>query len=236
MMIAFPAAQTGLANTLSGKVLDRMSDAPEADLRRADDLVSKVLAVHSDDGRAHHVKAQILRAQARIRGMQDRFKLAIAEYETAIALDHNSASSVLHLADCKILIGEPDEAIPLLEKALRISPRDPYIGVLQYRLGLAHLLLGHTDEAIRWYEKAIPSYPFLGDAFVFVELGAALSLKRDNATAQAALVEAARYDPNYTTIANIRRISGSRSKDPKWLALRERSIIEGLRKAGVPEE
>ncbi len=33
----------GLAGTLADKVLDAMSDAPEADLRRADDLVSKIL-------------------------------------------------------------------------------------------------------------------------------------------------------------------------------------------------
>lgn len=229
-----PAAQAGFASVLAGSVLDNFSDAPEADLRRADDLVSKVLDVDPNNPYAHYIKAQIYRAQAQDLGMQDRFKPAIAEYETVIALDPNDYGAISHLARAKILIGAPAEAIPLLERAMRISPHDSDFAWYQYRMGLAHLLLGHTDEAIQWYEKAIPSYPFLDNAYV--ELGAALSLKGDRVAAQAALAEAARRNPKYTTIANIRRGSGSVSKDPKWLALRERTIIEGLRKAGVPEK
>ncbi len=144
----------------------------------------------------------------------------------------NNAAAFSHLALCKMLLGAPAEAIPLLQQALRISPRDLGIGYVYYRLGLAHALLGHTDEAIQWYEKAIPSYPFLAPAYV--ELGAALGLKGDRAAAQAALAEAARRNPKLTTIANIRRFSDS--KDPKWLALREQTIIKGLRQAGVPEK
>ncbi len=229
-----PAAQTGLAAVLSGRVLDFLSDAPEADLRRADDSVSKALAADPTNPYTHYVKAQIYRAQAQDLGMQDRFKPAIAEYETVIALDRNNADAIKQLARVKILLGAPAEAIPLLERAMRISPQDIGLSWLQYRLGLAHLLLGHTDVAIQWYEKAIPSYPFLDTAYA--ELGAALALKGDMAAARAALAEAARRNPKYTTIANIRRLSASVSKDPKWLALREQTIIEGLRKAGVPEE
>ncbi len=235
-----PAALAGLAYVLSGRVLDGFNDAPEPDLRRADDLVAKALAADPNDPFPHYVKAQIFRAQANL-GMQDRFQQAIAEYETVIALDRNDANALSHLARIKILLGAPAEAIPLLERAMRISPRSPAlsIGFFQHRMGLAHLLLGHTDEAIQWYEKAIssipPSFPFLGVAYV--ELGAALALKGDMAAAQVVLAEAARRNPKYTTIANIRRETGaSVSKDPKWLALRERTVIEGLRKAGVPEE
>ncbi len=104
------------------------------------------------------VKGQILRAQAQILRMQDRFAQAIVEYETVITLDPNNANALSRIARCKILIGAPGEAIPLLEQALPISPRDPNIGSVYYRLGLAHLLLGHTDEAIQWYQKAIPAH------------------------------------------------------------------------------
>ena len=82
--------------------------------------------------------------------------------------------------------------------------------------------------------KAIPTYPFLGHAYA--ELGAAYALKGNTEAARTALTEAAGHNPEYTTIANIRRLSASLSKDPKWLALREQTIIKGLRKAGVPEE
>jgi tetratricopeptide (TPR) repeat protein len=196
--------------------------------------VSKVLTVDPNNSEAHYVKAQILRAQAQILGVQERFAQAIIEYETAIVLDPNSPSSLGQLARTKIFLGAPAEAIPLLELSLRLSPSDPGIGFIYYRLGLAHLLLGHVNLAIPWYEKAIPTYPFLGHAYA--ELGAAYALKGNTEAARAALTKAAGHNPEYTTIANIRRLSASLSKDPKWLALREQTIIKGLRKAGVPEE
>ena len=62
---------------------------------------------------------------------------------------------------------------------MRISPHDPNIGYTHYRLSLANLLIGNTDEAIRWYEKAALTYYDLADAYL--ELGAALSLKGDKA-------------------------------------------------------
>ena len=231
-----PIAQAGLANILSSRVLDNLSDAQEADLRRADDLGSKALAAVPNDPFAHLVKAQIFRAQAQNLGMQGRFQPAIAEYEKVLALDRNNVDATASLARVKMLLGAPAKAIPLLEQAMRVSPHDPVLALWQYRLGLAHLLLGHMNVAIQWYEKAMSSssYPFKASAYA--ELGAALSLEGDMPAARAALAEAARLDPKYTTIANIRRLSGSVSKDPKWLSLREQTIIKGLRKAGVPEE
>lgn len=230
------AAQLGLANTLAGKLLDDLSDAPEADLQRANDLVSKVLAVDSNNSLAHMVKAQILRSQA-IHGMQDRFQQAIVEYETVIALDHNNAPAFSALARTKTFVGLPGEAIPLLEQALRISPRDPNLVYIYYRLGVAHLLLGHMDEAIQWYQKIIPSYPSF--AVAYVDLAAALGLKGDKVAGQAAFAEFQRHTirhKNDTTIAKLKRWLDADSKDPKYLALRERTIWKGLRKAGVPEQ
>ncbi len=235
-----PIAQIGLADTLSSKVLDLCPpcDSPEADLRRADDLVSKVLAVDPNDGEAHAVKAQILRAQAQVLGMQDRFQPAIAEYETAISFGHNSPGTLRNLARAKILVGAPAEAIPLLEQSLRISPHDPAIGYVYYRLGLAHILLGHTDEAIQWYQKTGPGF-YSCPACTYVELAGALGLKGDKVAAQAAFAEFRRITirhKNDTTIAKLKRWLDSDSKDPKYLALREQTIYKGLRKAGVPEE
>jgi adenylate cyclase len=232
-----PIAQAELAGMLAGKVLDNASDEPEADLRRADDLVSKMLADDSNNGDAHFAKAQILRAQAEMLGMQDRFQPAIAEYKTVLAHDRNYVDALSGLARCQILVGMPGEAIPLLLQILRIDPRDPAIGTVYYRLGLAYLILGHTGEAIQWYRKAIPVYDC--PACAYVELGAALSLKGDKVAAQAALAEFKRVTIRHkddTTIAKMKRWLDSDSKDPKYLALREGTIYKGLRKAGVPEE
>jgi len=219
-----PRALAGLAQTLSGRVLDEFSDVPEDDLRRADELASRALAVEPNYYYAHYVKGQILRAQK-------HFEQAMVEYETVIALYPMSVWARAHLGRAKINNGQPAEAIPLLEQAMRISPRDPNIGFMHYRLGIANLLLGNTDEAIRWYEKAVLTYYEPADAYL--ELGAALSLKGDKAAAQAALAEAVKRNPDFATIAGVRK--HSISNRPKFVELQERTIIAGLRKVGLPD-
>jgi hypothetical protein len=97
-------------------------------------------------------------------------------------------------------------------------------------LGLANLLLGNVDEAIRWYEKAVQTYDFPDAAYR--DLAAALGLKGDIAAAQVALAEFVKRDPG-ATIAGVRK--HSISNRPKFVELRERTVIEGLRKAGLPE-
>jgi TolB-like protein/Tfp pilus assembly protein PilF len=219
-----PRALTALARALSSRVLDGFSDVRKDDLRRADELVSKALAIDPNYPDAHHVKGQILRAQK-------HFDEAVVEYETEIALNPLAVFGLSNLARAKINIGEPAEAIPLLEQAMRISPLDPGIGYMHYRLGLANLMLGNTDEAIRWYKKAILTYYSPADAYL--ELAAALALNGDKTAAQAALAEAVKRDPEYATIAGVRKQSVSNR--PKFVKLQEPTLIAGLRKAGLPE-
>jgi tetratricopeptide (TPR) repeat protein len=215
----------GVAGALATRGLDfGMYDTREDDLRRADEIVSRVLAIDPNSSRAHYIKGQILRAR-------NRYEEAIIEYETVIALDPMTVTGRSDLARATILIGEPAGAIPLLEQAMKISPRDPSIGYIHFRLGLANLLLGNTDEAIQWSQKAVLTYIAPDEAYW--DLGAALALKGDIAGAQAALAKAAQYRPHVATLTGVR--GRPPSGRPKYSALLERTLIEGLRKAGWPE-
>jgi len=49
--------------------------------------------------------------------------------------------------------------IPAQEQAIRLSPRDPQIGLFYSRIGRAHLLQSRIDEAIVWCEKARNATP-----------------------------------------------------------------------------
>jgi TolB-like protein/class 3 adenylate cyclase len=142
-----PAALSGMANVLAVRVLDQLSDIPEDDLRRAEELVSKALALDPNSWYTHLSKGQILRAHK-------RFDEAIVEYETVIALNPNTVYGRSHLARVK-------------------------------------------------------------------------------AAAQVALAEAVKRKPDLATIAGVRKHSVSNR--PKFLELKERTLIEGLRKAGMPE-
>jgi TolB-like protein/DNA-binding winged helix-turn-helix (wHTH) protein/Flp pilus assembly protein TadD len=219
-------ALTGLADALTSAAGDGFSDTPKDDLRRANDLISSALAIDPNYYYAHHIRGNILR-------VQKQYDEAMAEYETVIALNPAYVISRSHLAWLKILVGEPAEAIPLLEQAMKISPFNEDIGLIHYRLGFAHLLLGNTDEAIRWSEKAVPTYR--QQQYTYRSLAAALALKGDQTAAHAALAEAMKRQPEWTTIAEVRAQLLDRSDRPKFVELLDRTMIEGLRKAGLPE-
>jgi len=96
---------------------------------------------------AHHVKGQVRRAQ-------NRYQEAIIEYETALASNPNLVVALNGLGWCKLFAGFIDEVIPLMEQAIRRSPRDSQIGVWHGAIGMVHLLRSRIDEAIIWLEKS----------------------------------------------------------------------------------
>jgi tetratricopeptide (TPR) repeat protein len=127
-----------------------------------------------------------------------------------------------------------DEAIAIIEQAIRLSPRDPQTGNWYYRIGQAHLLQSRTDEAIVWFERARSASPTL--PYVHSYLAAAYALKGDNDHAITELAEARRLSgkdrPSSIARMKATRLGGA----PKISALLETTYFAGLRMAGVPEE
>ena len=101
-------AQIWLAFMLINHVLDFVSDAPDVDLRRADELIARALTRSPNSAWGHYVKGQVLRAQS-------RFEDAAIEYETAITFDRNLANAYAWLGLCKLYTGSVDEVIPPAE-------------------------------------------------------------------------------------------------------------------------
>ena len=146
------AAQSYLATALTARVLDNMTDTAAADIERADGLAGRALAASPRSPLAHYAKGQVLRAQ-------NRYDEAISEYETAIAFDRNWVRAFALIGECKLYTGSIEEVIPFAERSIRLSPRDPVIGIQYMRIGQVHLLQSRTDEAILWLEKARSANP-----------------------------------------------------------------------------
>jgi tetratricopeptide (TPR) repeat protein len=238
--------QRWLALALANRVLDGLSAAPTEDVRRVEAVLASALGAAPGDPLLHYVKGQILRAvaqglappfgvsaEARVAGFAD----AIPEYETILAANPNDVRALANLAWCKFMTGAEEEAIPLLEKVIRLSPREPGLYLQYFRLGLVHFFRGRLDEAILWFEKARranPSFPVAHSL-----LAAAYGLKGDAARAADELAEfskaAKRHaDSRFATIALVRK-----NGDLNTPALHDRFeefLIAGLRKAGLPEE
>ena len=118
------AAQSWLSIALMARVLDNMAGTAAADILRAEDLAERALATLPRSSLAHFAKGQVLRAL-------DRYGEAILEYETAVALNRNWADAYSNLGWCKFMIGSIEELIPAQEQAIRLSPRDPQIGLFR---------------------------------------------------------------------------------------------------------
>jgi len=220
-------AQGLLAGALVGRVLDQMSSSAADDIKRAQELATKAVAAAPASALAHGVKGLLLRAQRRCAE-------AIPEYETVLALNRNAAGALSAIARCKIFAGPIDESIPLLEQAIRLSPRDPNIANWYFRVGEAHLLQSHIDDAIRWFEKARSANEAL--PYVHAYLAAAYGLKGETERATAELAEARRSAGEGSWLSIARLSAGTRYETPAIRALAEATFYEGLRKAGVPEE
>jgi TolB-like protein/Flp pilus assembly protein TadD len=220
-------ARSLLARTLASRVLDQMTDSASADIARAEMLVAQALVGSTPNPLAHFARGHVLRA----RGRPDE---AIPEYETAIALNPNWVFAYMALGGCKLLTGAIEEAIPLAERAIRLSPRDPNIGAMYARIGHVHLLQSRTDEAIPWLEKARsanPSHPLFR-----ANLASAYALNGQTERAAAELAKARKLsaDDRYSSLARLQAVGYFGVQ--KIRALYEATYFAGLRKAGMPEE
>jgi TolB-like protein/tetratricopeptide (TPR) repeat protein len=226
------AAQSYAAIYLAGRVLDQMTDTAAADVARAETLATQALAAAPRSPLAHFAKGNVLRAQ-------NRYAEAIPEYETVLALDPNWVSAHAHIGQCKLVTGLIEETIPCQERAIRLSPRDPQIGIYFGRIGVVHLLESRIDEAIFWLEKARRSNP--GLPYVRCWLASAYGLNGEIERASAELAEGRKLssDDRYSSIAKLLKAGETVAGYwgvPKIRALFEATYFVGLRKAGMPEE
>jgi TolB-like protein len=219
-------AKSLLAGALAARVLNSFSEAAAVDLARAEALVGQALSASSRSAFAHYAKGQVLRALGRLQE-------AIPEYETAIAINRNWATAIYALSHCKLLTGSIGETIPLIEQAIRLSPRDPFIANWFSGIGRVYLVQSSIDEAISWFEKARGANPSLVSTRAF--LAATYALKGETGRAAAELAEVRRLSERgyYSSITRMKETGYFGV--PKVLALFETTFFAGLRKAGVPD-
>jgi tetratricopeptide (TPR) repeat protein len=205
----------------------QMSNTSATDIARAEGLLGQV---SPDTALAHWARGQLLREQY-------RYADAIPEYEATIALDRNATGAYASLGQCKLLTGSLEEVVPLVNQAIRLSPRDPSLGYWYDLIGLTHLLQSRTEDAIVWLEKARTASP--ARPFIRAHLAAAYGIKGESERAAVELAETRRLsrDPDhYASIARWKAVAQFSFGVSKIRALSETTFFAGLRKAGVPEE
>jgi adenylate cyclase len=199
---------------------------PQADLKRGDELVSRALALNPNSANAHLFKANILT-------IQGRYDEAIAEDERALALDPTIVNAYENIGVANLARGEFERSLEYYDKAIRLSPRDPILQNWYAGKAVIYFALKRYDQAVEWARRSIAynsNNPFAHSALI-----AALALTGHGAEAHEALEQ-------YLALPAIgpRTIAAWKAQtllhaDPRLVESSERTL-EGLRKAGMPEE
>ena len=187
----------------------------EDSLSRAMELAQKTISLNDLDSNAHGSLVAIYR-------MKGNYDKAIAEGKRAVELDPNSADAHVWLGIALYNAGRADEAIPLLEKAIRLNPFAHTWYFLQ--LGQAYSLSGRYDEATAAYHKALQLSP--NNLFAHLGLTATYSQMGRDKEASVHAKEVLRISPDFSLDRYAEKIPYKNQAD------RERRI-NALRKAGL---
>jgi hypothetical protein len=84
-----------------------------------------------------------------------RHDSAVLELGKAIELNPSFAQAHYALSMALATGGRPEEALPHIELAMRLSPQDPYFGQFLVRRAEACLFLGRLEEAVEAAERSL---------------------------------------------------------------------------------
>ena len=207
-------------------LLHMQSTDPQADMRRAEGFAARALIADRNFYWAHLARAAVLISQKR----QEE---AIDELERTLVISPAFTTAYQQLCEANNFLGQPDRGLEYAEKAIRLSPLDPRMLWFYGCKAWALLMLQQDDRAIEWLRKtlAIDVLPISQ-----LLLTSALALTGRDAEAREALKQYLSLKATTTkTIAEFRPQHRAVSDNPKWLAYSDR-LMDGLRKAGMPEE
>jgi TolB-like protein len=148
--------------------------------------------------------------------------------ERSLALNPNSANAWMASGNVRAYLGETETAIAHLERSAQLSPLDPLAYITWLGFGYAHFMAGRYEEASSWCDRALheaPNHP------------QALRMKIACCGLLGHLDEGRRWverlvvvNPN-ASMSNLRAHYQIVMKKPGCLE----ALVEGLRKAGLPE-
>ncbi len=215
-------AMVDLSGALTDRVTNQWSDDPAGDLARAEKVADSALALQPDDASAHMAKAQVFFDK-------QQWRAAISQAEAALADDPNYADAHANLSFWNVFLGHSEDGFAGLETALRLSPRDPNVSWWQFYMCHAHTHLAQWEQAIEWCGKSIASgnqsmYPF-------VDLTAAYAWTGHDKEAKETVAQLRKLYPDFT----VQTWAGIHWTDDPTFNAQYARIVEGLRKAGLPE-
>jgi adenylate cyclase len=189
--------------------------SPQETIDKGITQAQKALAIDSKSSAGHSLLCALY-------GIKRDYDKAHAEGEMAVALNPSDASALALYAESLNFAGKREEAIPLLQKSMRLNP---FASAGQCNIfGWTLHFTGRYEEAVSWFKKATQRAP----DFLYGHLGLAATYSKMG-----------REDEARTEAAEILRIKPNFSLDfyNKTSALKDQSdkdrVIDALRKTGL---
>ena len=153
---------------------------------------------------------------------------AVALIDRALVLNPNLAAAWYASGTVRAFRGgEPDRAIEHLQRAMRLSPLDPFMFSMQGVTAFAHFFAGRYEEAAAWAEKAFWERPNILATLRIAAASNAFAGRLDEA--QKAVARALELDPGMR-LSNLKDRIGTFRRPEDYA-----KYAEGLRQAGLPE-
>ena len=140
-------AQLGLAWGLADRAFSFRGGNETVDLPRAEALLRSALSREPNSAWAHFIKADVLAYGKK------QSNDALSELDVAINNDRNFAAAYALRGSALVFIGEAKKAIPEVETALRLSPRDPLRNWWEFRICHAYAHMAEWEQGRRMVPK-----------------------------------------------------------------------------------
>ncbi len=204
-----------LAATYGNDYLLHTTKSPQASLKKAIELMQKAIVLDETHGNAH----SMLGLFYAFKGEYDK---ALTEGERAMILDPSGAQVYARYGAILNLAGRPGEAIPMIQKGIRLNPYCPAWYYLVF--GNALRRAGRFEEAVSAYRKAIQVAP--DDISTHIRLADTYIMMGREKEARAEVEEIFRINPMFTLDQLYKT---SVWKDPS----KTDKFVNAMRKAGL---
>ena len=212
---SYAKAYAGLGFAYTLDYQNRWSDDPDGSLPLAKHYAEQAIKKNPKEPAARVVAAMVASRERDL----DR---ATSEAQIALSLNPNYALAYNVLGGIRSYSGQPLEAIPMLERAMRLDPAhsEQYL----HFLGMAYLLAGKYETAVTLFRERIVLVPRTD--FSRAPLASALGHLGEVDEARRIWRELMEINPKYSFSEHFGRLPFQRQEDVQ-------RIVDGLAKAGL---
>jgi adenylate cyclase len=213
----YAAGYSLLAKTHYSDVVLKSTSSPRKSLDLATEMAQKAITLDPSLADAHGLLGFLYT-------MRRQHDKGIHQAEKAIALNPNSATAYHWYGLTLVYAGRHEEAITFYKKAIRLNPFPPPRFYMS--LAVAYSFAGRYEEAIAAARKAIDLEP--DNLFGHACMARCYALMGREGEARAEAKEVLRIAPKFSVVYLAKQMPYKYEAD-------RQSVIESLRKAGLPD-